>query len=245
MPPGPATSSCSAATASRRWSTRTRIKQILIESKNLKSAVSKLIDTANKEGGRDNITAVAFRLEEGEQDTEEGATLIAATAEQAGLTAERVREAARRMRPDAAAAAMTPRQRWIRRGLAAAAVLGVLVLAVIGVRSLYFVGTTPTAESPSTAASPMTCRSGSTSMRSSTRSGSRPRRLSAERQEVVTEHKIRTHDDAVDIVTDIEQREGAIPPVTPPTPAPAPPQTQKKKPTQGAGADQGAAGGGR
>ncbi|MGZ5312763.1 MAG: Stp1/IreP family PP2C-type Ser/Thr phosphatase, partial [Solirubrobacterales bacterium] len=72
-----------------------QIGEILADAKSLKSAVTKLIEAANSAGGRDNITAVAFRLEEGEPgSSDEGATLIAATAEQAGLTADKVRAAA-------------------------------------------------------------------------------------------------------------------------------------------------------
>src|SRR5829696_6156010 len=71
-----------------------QIAAILAEAKSLRSAVSRLIDAANRGGGRDNITAVAFRIADVEaKEEEEGATLISRTAEQAGLTGERVRAA--------------------------------------------------------------------------------------------------------------------------------------------------------
>src|SRR5829696_8292291 len=71
-----------------------QIAAILAEAKSLRSAVSRLIDAANHGGGRDNITAVAFRVADVEaKEEEEGATLISRTAEQAGLTGERVRAA--------------------------------------------------------------------------------------------------------------------------------------------------------
>src|SRR5262249_42687088 len=61
-----------------------QIQEILTNAKSLRSAVSRLIDAANQGGGRDNITAVAFRVAEaGAQEQEEGATLISRTAEQA------------------------------------------------------------------------------------------------------------------------------------------------------------------
>ena len=41
-----------------------QITDILSEAKTLRSAVNKLIDAANAQGGRDNITAVAFRVAE-------------------------------------------------------------------------------------------------------------------------------------------------------------------------------------
>jgi hypothetical protein len=54
--------------------------------------------------------------------------------------------------------------------------------------------------------------------------------LSPERQDVVTEHKLRSKDDAVDIANDIEQREGAVPPApAPAAPAPAPAPSAKKQ----------------
>ena len=59
--PRTATSSCSAATGSRAWSARNRSREILARPKSLKTAVEQLIDEANEAGGRDNITAVAFR----------------------------------------------------------------------------------------------------------------------------------------------------------------------------------------
>ena len=65
------------------------IRRILIESKTLRSAVNKLVDAANRGGGRDNITAVAFRVADADaKEGEESATLISRTAEQAGLTGE-------------------------------------------------------------------------------------------------------------------------------------------------------------
>jgi protein phosphatase len=53
--------------------------------------------------------------------------------------------------------------------------------------------------------------------------------LSPERQEVVTEHKLRSKDDATDIADDIEQREGAQPAA--PAPTVTPPAIGKKQAT--------------
>jgi hypothetical protein len=53
--------------------------------------------------------------------------------------------------------------------------------------------------------------------------------LTPDRQEVVTEHKLRSKDDAVDIADDIEQREGALPATPAPAPAPAAPAKKKAK----------------
>jgi hypothetical protein len=53
--------------------------------------------------------------------------------------------------------------------------------------------------------------------------------LSPERQDVVTEHKLRSKDDAFDIANDIEQREGAVPVTPAPAPAPAAPAKGKRQ----------------
>ena len=52
--------------------------------------------------------------------------------------------------------------------------------------------------------------------------------LSEERQRAVTEHELRSEGDATDLIDDIEQTEGALPPTTPPTPPAAGKQTNKK-----------------
>src|SRR5215218_8880829 len=53
-----------------------QIREILTGARSLRSAVSRLIDAANRGGGRDNITAVAFRIADVEaKEEEEGATL--------------------------------------------------------------------------------------------------------------------------------------------------------------------------
>ena len=110
--------------------------------KSLRSAVNKLVDAANRGGGRDNITAVAFRVARRARRPEEDATLISRTAEQAGLTGERMRAAADRLRgqgpmPRAARGAAgrsgSPRsspRRWLLIG-------GAFFLA----RQVYFLGT--------------------------------------------------------------------------------------------------------
>ncbi|HWT89637.1 MAG TPA: Stp1/IreP family PP2C-type Ser/Thr phosphatase, partial [Solirubrobacterales bacterium] len=90
-----------------------RIAHVLARATSLDSAVRKLVDEANRAGGRDNITVVAFRLEDTAAPAagnpgaagDEGATLIGSEAEAAGLTATEVRrraaaEAARKRREE-------------------------------------------------------------------------------------------------------------------------------------------------
>ncbi len=73
-----------------------KVREILAESSSLDEATTWLVNEANEAGGRDNITVVAFRLEEGEADeVDEGATLVGPTAAGAGLTADAVRSRGR------------------------------------------------------------------------------------------------------------------------------------------------------
>jgi PPM family protein phosphatase len=51
--------------------------------------------------------------------------------------------------------------------------------------------------------------------------------LSEERQQAVTEHELRSEEDAADLIDDIDQTEGAQPPTTPATPAPQSPKQNK------------------
>jgi serine/threonine protein phosphatase PrpC len=70
-----------------------RIAAALAHSDTLEEAARRMIHEANAAGGRDNITVVAFRVEEAKAGApvEEGATLIGPTAAEAGLSGEGVR----------------------------------------------------------------------------------------------------------------------------------------------------------
>jgi protein phosphatase len=129
------------------------IAAVLAESETLDEAVTKLVGAANEAGGRDNITVVAFRLEDADEapTAADGATLIGPSAEEAGLTRDRVaaaaaeRETARTARTGSGErrAPVEPRRRW----KTAAKVLAVLLVvigigagAVYGARQVYFLG---------------------------------------------------------------------------------------------------------
>lgn len=215
-----------------------QIGEILSDAKTLKSAVSKLIDAANDNGGRDNITAVAFRVEDDEDDAGEGATLIGATAEQAGLTAEKVKEAARRMRPGAPPPATLPpesnRRKWLRRGAVAAAVVAVVAGLLLAVRQVYFVGSDSGGRVALYRGLPYDLPLGLDFYSKQYAIPIQLSALSVERQRVVTDHKLRGRSDAVDILDDIQQREGSVPPVpvaptTPATPTAAARAAAKKQ----------------
>jgi protein phosphatase len=130
-----------------------RIAEVLKSAPSLDAAAERLVREANEAGGRDNITVVAFRLAEAATtaDRGDGATLVGPTAEEAGLTAEGVRSAGRR-RGTALGGAAAPgpqrarrsRSRAVLKVLAAIALtIGLAVLAVWGVRQIYFLGSDP------------------------------------------------------------------------------------------------------
>ncbi len=133
-----------------------RIEAVLAAAPSLDEAVDRLVGEANDAGGRDNITVVAFRLEDAKAPATapEGATLVGPAAEEAGLTAERVAAAGRgsegavtRQAALGGAAAAPRRARRLRttaKVLAAVLVtVGLAAAAVWGVRQIYFLGSDP------------------------------------------------------------------------------------------------------
>ncbi len=198
------------------------IRKIMLEARSLRSAVTKLVDAANGMGGRDNITAVAFRVAEEGDESDQGATLISRTAEQAGLTAERARAAADRLRGQGPMPAPHRRRRGIKIAAIAALVLILIGGSVMLVRQVYFLGTDDSGRVAVYRGLPYELPLGINLYSEQEVIPVQASTLSAERQQVVTEHKLRSKDDAVDIADDIEQREGALPATPAPAPAPAP-----------------------
>jgi PPM family protein phosphatase len=205
------------------------IRKIMLEARSLRSAVHKLVDTANGMGGRDNITAVAFRVAEAGEAADEGATLISRTAEQAGLTAERARAAADRLRGQGPMPAPHRRRRGIKIAAIAALVLILIGGSVLLVRQVYFLGTDDSGRVAVYRGLPYELPLGINLYSEQEVIPVQASALTPDRQEVVTEHKLRSKDDAVDIADDIEQREGALPATPAPAPAPAAPAKKKSK----------------
>jgi serine/threonine protein phosphatase PrpC len=204
------------------------IREILVRSKTLRSAVNRLVDAANRGGGRDNITAVAFRVAGADaKEGEEGATLIARTAEQAGLTGERVRAATDRLRGQGPMPARSRR----RRALRWAALLGVIVVVggggVLFARSIYFLGTDDAGNVALYRGLPYQLPFGISLYSKQHSIPVQEGALSEDRQRAVTGHTLRGKDDATSLVNDIQQQptEGLPPP---------PPPTQPKKKSGGA-----------
>jgi serine/threonine protein phosphatase PrpC len=205
-----------------------QIRDILTGSKNLRAAISKLVEAANRGGGRDNITAVAFRVaEEGAEEGEEGATLISRTAEQAGLTGERMRAATDRLRGHGPMPATSRRRRAVRIGLAIAAVLVVAGGALLLARQVYFLGANDQGNVSLYRGLPYDLPLGINLYSEQSSIPVQVGTLSEERQRAVTEHELRGKDDASDLVSDIQQNPTqGLPPPPPPPPPPKKKQSQ-------------------
>ena len=125
------------------------IARILAAASSIDAAVRTLIDEANRAGGRDNITALAFRLggQAAPARSPEGATLIGPSAEEAGLSATEVRRraaaaAARARREQLAAKPKRRRLRTAAKVLVVVAILGAIAFgAWYGNRQVWFLGT--------------------------------------------------------------------------------------------------------
>jgi len=199
-----------------------QIARILTRATSLDGAVRALVDEANRAGGRDNITVVAFRLEdaaspvggEGGAGPDEGATLIGSSAEEAGLTATEVRrraaaDAARKRREDLAG---QRGHRGLRR--AAKVLTALLLVAVIAFgawyanRQVWFLGTDDAGRVALYRGLPYELPFGielyGERYAGPIQTGSLPPR----RREAVTGHDLRSRDDAVSLIEDIEQSQG-------------------------------------
>jgi serine/threonine protein phosphatase PrpC len=195
------------------------IQQILAEAKSLRSAVNRLVEAANRGGGRDNITAVAFRLADADaKEGEESATLMSRTAEQAGMTGERMRAAGDRLRGRGPMPA-PPRRRQIL-GIATAVLAAVVVIGggFLLARSVYFLGTDGQGNVALYRGLPYQLPLGINLYSEQYSIPVQEGTLSEERQGAVTGHTLRGKGDATNLVDDIKARpaEGLPPPPPPP-----------------------------
>jgi serine/threonine protein phosphatase PrpC len=193
-----------------------RIASILSESPTLDEAVGRLVAEANEAGGRDNITVVAFRLEEAEAPAEraEDLTLVGPAAEEAGLTAAGVEAAAERQRPGAGERARARRaaparreRRWPRRVATVAAavvVIGVLgVLGTWGMRQIYFLGTDSGGRLALYRGLPYDLPLGIHLYSEVYTAPVQVTSIPASRRDSATDHTLRSHDDAASLLDDL------------------------------------------
>ena len=188
------------------------IAAVLREATDLDDAAVRLVAAANEAGGRDNITVVAFRVEEGEAEPvgADGATLIGPSAEEAGLTGERVRAeaAAARSRP---ARRREPVAQPKRRGRTVAKVLAALVVlaivvggAIFGLRHVYFLGLDGSGHVSLYRGLPYDLPLG-VSLYSEVESiPVQAQAIPVERRDSLVNHELRSHNDAVDLLDSIE-----------------------------------------
>jgi serine/threonine protein phosphatase PrpC len=193
-----------------------RIRTLLAASGSMGEAVRGLVDEANRAGGRDNITALAFRLGDAAapRRAPEGATLVGPAAAEAGLTATEVRrraaaEAARRRREQPAAKPRRRRLRGAAKALAALALLAAVIAAAwYASRQVWFLGTDSSGRVALYRGLPYELPFGidlyQERYASPIQTGSLPRR----RREAVTGHALRSRADAVSLIEDVERRQG-------------------------------------
>jgi PPM family protein phosphatase len=194
-----------------------RIAAVLSAAGSMREAVRTLVDEANGAGGRDNITALAFRLGDAAAplgERPEDATLVGAAAEDAGLTATEVRRRA------AAAAAQQRREQLTakspRRGLRTAAKLlaAVAIVAAVafgawyGNRQAWFLGTDDGGRVALYRGVPYELPFGLKLYEERYASPVQTGSLSGRRSDAVTGHDVRSRADAVSLVEEIERSQG-------------------------------------
>jgi protein phosphatase len=198
------------------------IGRILARATSLEAAVRALIDEANRAGGRDNITVVAFRVEDAAApaagnprvSADEGATLIGSSAEEAGLSATEVRrraagEAARKRQEEIQARPERHRMRTAAKVLAALLVIAAVAFgAWYGNRQIWFLGTDDSGRVALYRGAPYELPFGIDLYSERYAGPIQTSSLPAKRQDSVTGHKLRSQADATSLIEDIEKSEG-------------------------------------
>jgi PPM family protein phosphatase len=193
-----------------------KIARLLGRASSLQTAVRALVDEANRAGGRDNITVVAFRLEDAAAPAkaEEGATLVGPDAEAAGLTATEVRkraaaEAARKRREELEARPKRRRLKTVAKALAALLVVAAIAFgAWYGNRQVWFLGTDDAGRVAIYRGLPYELPFGVKLYGERYASPIQTESLTPKRRDAVTGHHLRSRSDAVDLIEDIEKTEG-------------------------------------
>jgi PPM family protein phosphatase len=194
-----------------------QIAKLLADGTSLEAATRALVDEANRAGGRDNITALAFRLEDAAApagESREDATLVGATAEEAGLTTTEVRRRA------AAAAAQErrehpaekPRRRRLRTAaklLAAAILVGAIAFgAWYGNRQVWFLGTDDGGRTALYRGLPYELPFGIELYEERYASPIQTGSLPSRRRDAVIGHDLRSRSEAVSLLEEIEESQG-------------------------------------
>jgi PPM family protein phosphatase len=191
------------------------IARLLSRASSLQTAVRALVDEANRAGGRDNITVVLFRLEDAAAPArvEEGATLVGPSAEEAGLTATEVRrraaaEAARKRREEQGRSPR-PGLRRAAKLLAALLLVGAIAFgAWYGNRQVWFLGTDSAGRVALYRGLPYELPLGIKLYDERYASPIQTTALPVRRGDAVTGHDLRSREDAVSLLEEIQQSQG-------------------------------------
>jgi serine/threonine protein phosphatase PrpC len=202
------------------------IERLLARATSMPNAVRALVDEANRAGGRDNISVIAFKVVDAAEPaldsaaaTSEGATLIGTTAEDAGLTTTEVRrraaaEASRKRREEQDAAKPGKRRRRVRRAaslLALLAVIGAIVFgATYGLHHTWFLGTDDAGRVTLYRGVPYELPFGIKLYTEQYSAPVQTESLPGRRQDAVTAHSVRSHADAVTLLEEIERGQGIV-----------------------------------
>ena len=191
-----------------------RIEGLLVSSTNLEAAVRALVQEANRAGGRDNITAVAFRLEEvgaGAAEQDEHPTLIGPTADAEGLRGEEIRAGAARQR------VRQPRRRGAVLRRVAIVLVSLLILGAVafgaryGNRQVWFLGTDDGGRVALYRGLPYDLPFGISLYSERYASPIQTDSLPTKRRDSVTQHELRSRSDAVSLIEDLQHSEGVQP----------------------------------
>ncbi|MET0559248.1 MAG: Stp1/IreP family PP2C-type Ser/Thr phosphatase [Solirubrobacterales bacterium] len=189
------------------------VARLLGRATSMEAAVRALVDEANRAGGRDNITVIAFKLEDAAAPAKgnpEGATLIGASAEEAGLTGTEVRrraaaEAARKRRAAQAAQPGHPRLRTFVKVVVAALVIAAIAFgAWYGNRQVWFLGTDSAGRVALYRGLPYELPFGVKLYDERYAIAVQTSSLPQRRQDSVTGHDLRSREDAVSLIEDIQ-----------------------------------------
>ncbi len=193
------------------------VARLLGRATSMDSAVRALVDEANRAGGRDNVTVLVFKLEDAAAPAKgnpEGATLIGASAEEAGLTATEVRrraaaEAARQRREDLADRPGHPRLRTFLKVAAVVVVIAAICFgAWYGNRQVWFLGTDDAGRVALYRGLPYELPFGIKLYDERYAIAVQTSSLPQRRQDAVTGHDLRSRSDAVSLIEDIQDSKG-------------------------------------
>ena len=200
-----------------------RVADVVRSASTLRDAGRTLIDAANEAGGRDNITVVLFALEEvdgpdalAEQPTTAGSTALSTTDVRAAVAQApppaSAEPSSRRLEPRPPAPEQQPRSRRARRSRRAGALFAILALVLVPLglggyianQAVYFVGADDDGFVTVYRGLPYELPGGISMYSVNYVSGVPLASLPERRRPQLIDHTLRSHDDASDLVRELE-----------------------------------------